>query len=884
MRLYYFGDGKAEGSGTLRETLGSKGADLAELTRLGAPVPPGFTLPVEVGRALLDNPEQTIKALRPELRRYLARLEEHSERTFGSTPPLLVSVRGGATTPMPGALATLLNVGLNPQTCKALGDWSQNPRAALRIYTRYQREYGALIGGVDDFYFEEELDDVRRKAGLRFDDPITIDALQELVQRYEELIETWAHRPLPHDPHEQLEAAILAVAASYNNERARHFRDLQSGEDPGGCGLNVQMMVFGTLDAESGAGVMWTRHRNTGYAGIDGDFLFEAQGEDVLHGLREAISLREDAPAGLATEKPQLHRSLRRLANLVEGHYRRMHRIEFTVERGELFVLQTRPSRAPLEVTLQVCADMVDEGLIADEDALRRIDAEEMHSLLHPRLAPNHGAAALTRGLATSPGAATGFAVFSAQEAERFAELNMNVILVKNETTPDDIRAMRSARGIVTTRGGMTSHAAVVTRQMGKPSVVGCARVRVDARKQTLQIGEKIFRQGDVLTIDGSSGEIFEGELALMPPDLPESWHRVMGWADQRRTIEIRGNADSAGDAALARRLGATGIGLVRTEHMFFRPGRINAMREVILAQNPQQRKDALARIEPHQTQDFEELLIAMDGLPVTIRLLDPPLHEFLPRRSEDLEAIGDQMGIAARDVKRIANNLRESNPMLGHRGCRLAISWPEIYDMQTRAIVRAMERAQRKGATVRAELLIPLVSDPAEFRYVRQRLDTLYQELEPAPGMPERLRIGSMIEVARACLLAGEIAREADFLSIGSNDLTQSVYGLSRDDASTFLPAYLDAGLMKDNPFHSLDLHGVGALIELACERARATRADISIGLCGEQGSNVDSVGWLQNGVVDYISCSPYRVPIARLAAGQATVLQRPRSRDSRE
>ena len=872
MQVYFFGDGHADGSGSLRELLGVKGAGLAEMTRLGIPVPPGFTLPTtlcgEVIRggglpAELDTPLDVA----------IARLERAAGRRFGDRDdPLLLSVRSGAAAPMPGAMATILNVGLNDETVEGLARQSGDERFAFDAYRRFVHMFGNIALGVDHFYFEEELSDALRAARVLDAGELDVAALRRLVSRYRDLVATWGTTPFPDDPRAQLTAAITAVYRSWEGERAVSFRARRQLDGGAGTAVNVQAMVFGTLGEVSGTGVAWTRDRQTGRPGLDGDWLPNAQGEDVLSGDRVPLPVRgERGEDSLASRLPDVDRQLTRIATLLEAHERTVQQLEFTVERERVWVLQAQPARLPMDAAIQAAVDMVHEGLIQPADALQRVDPERLRTMLHPRIDPAAPRHLLTSGLAASPGAASGIIVFSAADAERYAELNIAVILVRTETTPDDIRAMRSARGIITSRGGLTSHAAVVTRQMGRPSVVGCRRMHVDAQRRRLSVGEVELRQGDPITIDGDSGEVFLGELRLVPPRLTDAYDTLMAWADGFRGVQIRSNADSAVDAGFARQLGAAGIGLVRTEHMFFKHNRINVMREVILAQSAEQRRRALEVLRPFQVEDFVELFEVMDGLPVTVRLLDPPLHEFLPQRTEDLEELGARMGISARDVRRIATNLRELNPMLGHRGCRLAISYPEIYDMQATAVFEAMALARARGIDVQAELLIPLVSDPEELRWLRERILALYEPWREQPGMPERPQIGSMIEVARACLMAGELARQSDFLSFGTNDLTQSVYGLSRDDAAAFLPAYLDAGIFEDNPFAVLDVAGVGALIELAVQRARAANPAIRIGLCGEQGGDPRSVAWLQNGVVDYISCSPYRVPVARLAAGQS-------------
>lgn len=869
MRLYFFGDGHADGSGALRPLLGAKGAELAEMARLGIPVPAGFTLSTELCAQLRSEgwtPEHEAN-----LRRGLDQLEAMTGDRFDDPErPLLLSVRAGAPRPLPGCLATVLNIGVHEGVVDGLARRYEAPRFAWEILVRAQEDFGELVQNIDPFYFEEVLDDARRAFGIHPGEPLHEEALREAHRRFRDMR---APNGLPEgiaDPWEQLKSSILAAIASLDAPATRARRERRGDADKDAVAISIQQMVFGSADERSGTGVLWTRDRRTGRPGIDGDFLFQAQGEDVTG--RSVPSLPIIGEDSLTTRMPEISRELHRVARMLENHYRDMQQIEFTVERGRLWVLQTREARRTFEATLQVAVDLVDEGLITKADAIARVDPERVRTLLHPTIERSRDTVAIGTGIATSPGAASGLAVFSAQDAERFAaELNMAVILLKTDTTPDDIRALQSARGVITSRGGLTSHAAVVTRQMGKPSIVSCNALFIDPLSRSATIGGHTIRQGDTLTMDGATGEVFVGQLPLRPPVLPDAWHSLIAWADEARTLGIRANADFAGDARLARRFGAEGIGLVRTEHMFFDPERIERMREVILAQTAAQRADALAALKPLQVQDFFSLIEAVEGDPVTIRLLDPPLHEFLPQRLEDLEALGARLGMNANEVERYVSSLREQNPMLGHRGCRLAISWPEIYDMQAEAVFEAMAEASARGIPHRVELLVPLVSDPEEFRRVRDRIHEVYAPWAQIHGMPEKPRIGSMIEVARACLLADEIAVLADFISFGTNDLTQSVYGLSRDDASSFLPAYLAAGIMADNPFSVLDLRGVGRFIEMAVKKARAANPQIGIGVCGEQGSDPRSVAWLQNGVVDYVSCSPYRVPIARFAAGRA-------------
>lgn len=878
MRLYFFGNDQADGSGALRELLGTKGAELAEMARLGIPVPAGFTLSTEVCREIRAYGwTARADAL---LREGIATLESMTGRTFGGADaPLLVSVRAGATRALPGCLTTVLNVGLNEENVHGLSAWANSETFAWQVFLRAQQEFGQLVQQIDLFYYEEERDLTRSQFEIPPRQPLPLEALYDLHRRFAQLPAQWDTPPAITQPYEQLRAAIVAAIDSLDAPHTRIMRNRRGNPDADAVAVNIQAMVFGNVDAQSGTGILWTRDRRTGVAGVDGDFLFEAQGEDVIAHEHRALPIRGDG--SLHAQLPEIGDRLVRIGQLLENHYRDMQQIEFTIERGALWVLQTREARRSFEASMQVAVDFVREGLITSDDALRRIEPQRIRQLLHPKVQQNPAHPPIAQGIPTSPGAASGRIVLSAQEAERLAgELNVAVILVRKDTAPGDISAIRYARGVLTARGGMTSHAAVVTRQMGKPSVVGCKSLHIQEKKRTLLLGGHPLESGDIITIDGATGDIYLGEVPLQPPEFPPAWEPLIGWADQSKTIGIRANADSAGDAKLAMQFGAEGIGLVRTEHMFLQSDRLHLMQQMILAQDSAQRRAALDRLQPLQTQDFYDLFKAVDGAPVTVRLLDPPLHEFLPHRRDDMVRLAASLSVDLRVLQEHASRLREQNPMLGHRGCRLAVSWPEIYDMQATSVFEAMHRALQDGLRVQAELLIPLVSDPEEFRYVRDRIIDNYQRWKDEPGMPDRPRIGSMIEVPRACLLADEIARLSDFISYGTNDLTQSIYGLSRDDASSFLPAYLEAKIMDANPFAVLDQEGVGWFIRMASKKARGANPEIRIGICGEQSADPSTIRWLQNGTVDYISCSPYRVPIARFAAGRAAIVHTDRSR----
>jgi pyruvate,orthophosphate dikinase len=875
MRIYSFGNGRADGSDRLESLLGRKGASLVEMSRLGIPVPAGFTLSTEVCGAVLTGDEETPGVLRRLLSEGIEFIESADHGSFGDPDnPLLVSVRTSPPVSMPDVLPTVLNVGLNAETTEGLASTTGDRRFAMDAWVRFIEMFGQIVLDVDAYYFSEAQQEVFERERVYDRSELDSSQLLGLAEKFLSLTEQYGTRAFPHSPSEQLALAVDALFNSWESPRSRRFRRTHNIADDTYTAVSVQMMVFGNQGESSGTGLATTRNRHDGTAEIDGLFVPDAQGEAFRDRRSEGMHLRHSSQPSVESEFPDIFEKASRIATTLEAHYRTCQRFEFTVENGSVWVLQTEQfDSLPVEAKIKVAVEMVDEGLIERADALQRIDAPSLSSLLLPRLEETNESKLLARGTGTTPGAASGFVVFTPEEAERYAELNMGVILVRTETTTDDMEAIRLSRGVVTSRGGMTSHAAIVTRQMGIPCIVGASRIRINRKAKKFTVGDQTFEQGDVLTIDGATGQIFEGSVPIVPSHLPDTYHRLLEWADEARSLAVRSNADNSVDAGLARKLGAAGIGLVRTEHMFFHRDRLNPMRRVILAHSERVRREALKELLPYQRQDFFEIFKVMDGLPVTVRLFDPPLHEFLPERDQDLEALGRDMGLPAENVRQIARNIRELNPMLGHRGCRLAISYPEIYDMQVRAVGEALELAVAEGIEVYPELLVPLVSIPEELRRLRKRIDRILTEFDHVDEFPDKIPIGSMIEVARACLLADEIAKHADFISFGTNDLTQSVFGISRDDASVFLPRYVNEGIIDANPFLSLDTTGVGALIETAVERARSTNPEIRIGLCGEQGGDPKSVAWLQQGVVDYISCSPYRVPIARLAAGQAAI-----------
>ena len=875
--IYSFGNGHADGSGGDRQMLGGKGAGLAEMTRLGVPVPPGFTISTEVS-VIYDRESRTLPAeLLEQMNQALQQLEDQMGRRFGDPEnPLLVSVRSGARVSMPGMMDTILNVGLSSGTIEGLVAHTGNARFAWDSYRRLIQMFGDVVMGVHSYYFEEELHEARERAGVRTDDALSDADLRELVDRYRALILQRAGRPFPEDPRTQLQEAVIAVFESWYNKRAFDYRNMNDIPHTWGTAVNVQSMVFGNMGDDSATGVTFTRNPSTGEPVLYGEFLANAQGEDVVAGIRtpQPILQVREGDTSMQSLMPEAFEELRRIQAQLERHYRDMQDIEFTVERGRVWILQTRSGKRTAAAEVRIAVDLANEGVITREDAVLRVSPERLEALLHPAIDRSVALDIIARGLPASPGAATGRIAFTADEAESLAEQGIACVLVRNETSPEDIRGMKAAVAIMTARGGMTSHAAVVARQMGKCCIVGCHALRINLETRTIAVGERHFDETAVLSLDGTTGDIIAGAVPLRPAQLTASFHELMSWADAVRTIGVRTNADNGSDSAQARTFGAEGIGLTRTEHMFFEDGRINTMREMILAHGRGAREKALEKLRPFQKRDFVDILWAMSGCPVTIRLLDPPLHEFLPQRESDIDDLAERMGLSAEDVHRTVERLRESNPMLGHRGCRLAITYPEIYDMQARAIFDAALQVRAEGGNPRPEIMIPLVATARELKQIRERIEGIIRtEYAAEAEWLQSFPIGTMIELPRACATAGEIAAVADFFSFGTNDLTQTVFGFSRDDVSTFLPSYLQAGILDADPFVTLDREGVGALIRMAVEAARATRPDIKIGLCGEHGGDPRSISFVQQGLVHYVSCSPFRVPVARLAAAQASL-----------
>ncbi|MCX5512324.1 pyruvate, phosphate dikinase [Kaistia algarum] len=880
--VYTFGGGLAEGGIALKERLGSKGAGLAEMSALGLPVPPGFTLSTAIGQQYLANGSHFPPELAAEVDAALAGIGAIAGRHFGdSEDPLLVSVRSGAAVSMPGMMDTVLNLGLNDQTVEGLARVSGDRRFAFDSYRRFIQMYGDVVLGLDLTLFEERLEDYKLSLGLMLDEELAAENWQVVCDIYKGLVLEELDKAFPQSPSEQLWGAIRAVIASWNNPRAAVYRRINSIPPSGGTAVTVQAMVFGNLGATSATGVAFTRHPSTGEKVLWGEFLPNAQGEDVVAGTRTPQDLTErarqetgsDLPS-LETMMPETFAEFRHVCEALERHNRDVLDLEFTIERGRLWMLQARPAKRTAHAALKTAVDMVHEGLITKAEAISRIEPRSLDQLLHPTIDPEAGGDIFARGLPASPGAASGAVVFTSEEAELARAQGRKVILVRVETSPEDVHGMHAARGILTTRGGMTSHAAVVARGMGKPCVSGAGTVRVDFLAGTMTAGGRTVRRGDMITLDGGTGQVLIGAVPLREPELSRDFAELMSWADEIRRLKIRTNVDTPADARAARNFGAEGIGLCRTEHMFFDVRRIQVVREMILAETPAERADALARLLPMQKTDFASLFEIMSGLPVTIRLLDPPLHEFLPRGDAEIEELATIMKISPARIRARTQTLAEANPMLGHRGVRLAISFPEIVEMQVRAILEAaLEVGDQAGTPVELEIMVPLVATKAELDLIYARIHDSEAQVKKLHGRAPPFKLGTMIELPRAALAAGQLALSATFFSFGTNDLTQTTFGISRDDAATFLNTYLSMGLLPHDPFASLDREGVGELIRIACERGRATRPELQIGVCGEHGGDPASIHFFAETGFDYVSCSPFRVPIARLAAAQAEI-----------
>ncbi|MBL8647271.1 MAG: pyruvate, phosphate dikinase [Sphingosinicella sp.] len=880
--VYRFGGGVSDGGKGDKNLLGGKGANLDGMASIGLPVPPGFTISTPMCTHYYEAGESFPDSLREQVAKGLAHIEGITGKRFGdSGDPLLVSVRSGARVSMPGMMDTVLNLGLNDTTVEGLAASSGDARFAWDSYRRFIQMYSDVVLGIDHYIFEDALEIAKEDKGVNLDTDLGAEDWQRLVGTYKAKVEEALGRPFPQDPMDQLWGAIAAVFGSWQSERAKVYRRLNDIPADWGTAVNVQAMVFGNMGDTSATGVAFTRDPAIGTRAYYGEYLINAQGEDVVAGIRtpqyltKAARLAAGATAASMEEAmPETYTELARVFDLLETHYRDMQDIEFTVERGKLWMLQTRSGKRTAKAALKIAVDMAEEGLITKEEAILRVEPGALDQLLHPTLDPAAVRDVVTTGLPASPGAASGIIAFDADEAERLAALGEDVILVRVETSPEDIHGMHAARGILTARGGMTSHAAVVARGMGRPCVSGAGALSINMEERVMRIGGRSFNEGDTLTIDGGTGEVMAGKVATIQPQLAGDFGTLMVWADKGRRMKVRTNAETPADCAVAREFGAEGIGLCRTEHMFFDPARITAVRQMILSENEKGRRAALDRLLPEQRSDFVEIFRIMSGLPVTIRLLDPPLHEFLPHREEDYQEVAQASGVSIDVLKRRVGELHEFNPMLGHRGCRLGITYPEIYEMQARAIIEAaLAVADETGEAVVPEIMIPLVMTTREFELMKAVVDKAAEAVFADKGKRLDYLVGTMIELPRAALMAGEIAGQAEFFSFGTNDLTQTTLGISRDDAGKFLSAYVDKGVLPKDPFVSIDVDGVGQLVSLAAERGRAARDGLKLGICGEHGGDPASIAFCEKTGLDYVSCSPYRVPIARLAAAQAAL-----------
>ncbi len=880
--VYRFGGGVSDGGKGDRNLLGGKGANLAEMASIGLPVPPGFTISTEFCAVYYDQGGQFPDSLKAEVATGIAHIEGITGKRFGdAADPLLVSVRSGARASMPGMMDTVLNLGLNDATVEGLAATSGDARFAWDSYRRFIQMYADVVLELDHAAFEDALEIAKEDNGYFLDTELTASDLQKLVAEYKALVEAQWGKPFPQDVHDQLWGAVGAVFGSWQSERAKVYRRLNDIPASWGTAVNIQAMVFGNMGDTSATGVAFTRDPAIGTKSYYGEFLINAQGEDVVAGIRTPQYLtraaREAAnakPLSMEEAMPVVFAELAKVFDLLETHYRDMQDIEFTVQQGKLWMLQTRSGKRTAKAALKIAVDMAEEGLITRDEAVARIDPMALDQLLHPTLDPKAVRDVLTKGLPASPGAASGLAVFDSDTAEKRSNAGESVILIRTETSPEDIHGMHAARGILTARGGMTSHAAVVARGMGRPCVSGAGSISIDAKAGVMRVAGREIKAGDMVTIDGTTGEVMAGEVPTVQPEVSGDFAALMVWADAARRLKVRANAETPLDAKVAREFGAEGIGLCRTEHMFFDAERITNVRQMILAEDEAGRRVALDKLLPEQRSDFVQLFEVMAGLPVTIRLLDPPLHEFLPHEESEFADVAAAAGIAVEVLKRRAAELHEFNPMLGHRGCRLGVTYPEIYEMQARAIFEAAVLvAQKSGAAPIPEVMIPLVGTRRELELMKTVVDKAALAVFAATGTTLEYLVGTMIELPRACLMAGEIAEIGEFFSFGTNDLTQTTLGVSRDDASRFLTTYVERGIYARDPFVSLDVEGVGQLIEMAAERGRATRPDIKLGICGEHGGDPASIAFCEGAGLDYVSASPYRVPIARLAAAQAAL-----------
>ena len=883
--VYSFGASETAGDASMRDLLGGKGANLAEMSKLGLPVPPGFSITTEVCTHFYLNDNAYPDTLKQQVNEALCLIESEVGSKFGDPQnPLLVSVRSGARVSMPGMMDTVLNLGLNKITVEGLAQKSDDARFAYDSYRRFIQMYGDVVLGIDHYNFEEILDLKKDEAGVTLDTELSSDDLKSLIDAYEEKVASMTGKPFPQDPVEQLWGAIGAVFSSWMVPRAVTYRKLNDIPENWGTAVNIQAMVFGNMGENCATGVAFTRDPSTGENIFYGEYLVNAQGEDVVAGIRTPQHLtkegRESNESGLPSMEevmPKVFDQLKGIRRTLEQHYTDMQDIEFTVQQGKLYMLQTRAGKRTTAAALKIAVDMVDEGLISSQTAVSRIEPSSLDQLLHPTLDPDANREIVARGLPASPGAASGKVVFDADEAERISARGEQVILVRIETSPEDIHGMHAAVGILTTRGGMTSHAAVVARGMGRPCVAGAGELRVDYKAKTITARDVMIEEGEEITLDGASGDVMVGRVATIQPEMSENFLRLMKWADDIRCLKVRTNAETPTECRIAREFGAEGVGLCRTEHMFFESDRIIAMREMIVSNNLEQRRAALGKLLPMQKADFQDIFRIMKGLPITIRLLDPPLHEFLPKTDEEIREVAEAAGVAADDVRRRAAQLEEANPMLGHRGCRLGVTYPEISEMQARAIFEAaLSVKDELGEVVQLEIMVPLVATGREIEIIKKVIDRVANDIEEETGDTLKYMVGTMIELPRAALCASEIAKNASFFSFGTNDLTQTAFGLSRDDAGSFSQEYEEQGVFSVDPFVTLDTEGVGELVRMAAERGRSVRPDIKLGICGEHGGDPSSIQFCAEIGLDYVSCSPFRVPIARLASAQAAILQK--------
>jgi len=875
--VYFFSSGDTDGSAKMKNLLGGKGANLAEMTSLGIPVPPGFTISTEICTHFGLNNGQLPEWVFPAVTEALTKVENKIGKKFADPKnPLLVSVRSGARASMPGMMDTILNLGLNDATVDGLAKSSGNPRFAWDSYRRFVQMYSDVVMGMNSSFLEVTMEDLKEEKGYKLDTDLTLEDLQKLVKKFKQQIKDSTGQLFPENPMDQLWGAISAVFRSWDTPRAITYRELHHIPSDWGTAVNIQSMVFGNMGNDSATGVAFTRDPSTGEKAFYGEFLINAQGEDVVAGIRTPQHLTREKSSGtgqisLEEAMPEAYKELVKIYQKLENYFRDMQDIEFTIERNRLWMLQTRTGKRTAKAALKIACDMVDEKLITEEEALLRIDPQSLDQLLHPTLDPNSKKTLLAKGLPASPGGVSGQIVFTAEEAVEWKERGQNVILVRIETSPEDIAGMVAARGILTTRGGMTSHAAVVARGMGKCCVAGCSEIDIDRNKEIIHVKGYILKKGDVITLEGSTGEVFLGEVKTIEPKLDHYFDRLMKLADGVRTLQVRTNADTPKDASTAREYGAEGIGLCRTEHMFFGADRIDAVREMIIAESKTEREQALQKLLPMQRNDFYEIFKIMKGYPVTIRLLDPPLHEFLPQTEKEVKELAQRLRVDADRLQTKVNSLHEFNPMLGHRGCRLAITYPEIYEMQVRAIAEAAGQAVKEGLSLIPEIMIPLVMVDKELSTLRELTEQTVLKVQKEMSVKFDFLIGTMIELPRAAVTADAIAKQADFFSFGTNDLTQTTLGLSRDDAGRFLGSYVSQGILARDPFVSLDQIGVGSLVKTAVDLGRSTKSDLKTGICGEHGGDPASIEFFHKVGLNYVSCSPYRVPIARLSAAQA-------------